>query len=392
VRGRAGLLRAAPWVLCAITLSVLVVASWLRWTERNQGGVADEEWLYAAIGALGVAGIPVVGALIASRLPANPYGWLWCATGLAYALSEAAPFVRAADGPPWVAWVVEGWGFVSFLCLLVFVFLLFPTGRLSSPRWRWVGRGAVTVAVLAGVTALFSVDPGDPSAATPWAVHGPAAQYAFGVLIAEVSLIFGFGLMAMASLVGRYRRADPVERQQLTWFVYATVLIALYLVLDGVGLLPGGLVGALLNGASFAVLPVAVGVAVLRYRLYDIDRIVSRTVTYGLLTAVIFGVYLLVVAFLSQTGLPRGSSDAVVAAVTLAVAAVVGRARRWLQSAVDRRFDRARYDAGRAVDAFAARLRNQVDLDEISSGLRDTVAATVVPGRMSVWLRPTGRD
>ncbi len=154
------------------------------------------------------------------------------------------------------------------------------------------------------------------------------------------------------------------------------------------GPLPGRLLSVVLLTVSLALFPAAVLVAVLRYRLYDIDRIVSRTVTYGVLTATIVVVYVAVVALLSQLGLPEGSSDVVVAAVTLTVAGVAGPVRRRLQAAVDRRFDRARYDAARAVDAFAARLRDQVDLDEITGGLRDTVAATVAPGRVSVWLRP----
>ena len=143
-----------------------------------------------------------------------------------------------------------------------------------------------------------------------------------------------------------------------------------------------------LLAVSLALFPAAVLVAMLRYRLYDIDRLVSRTVTYGLLTAAIVVAYVLGVGLLSQLGLPEGSSDVAVAAVTLAVASLAGQVRRRLQSAVDRRFDRARYDAVRAVDAFAARLRDQVDLDEITAGLRDTVAATVAPGHVSVWLRP----
>jgi hypothetical protein len=143
---------------------------------------------------------------------------------------------------------------------------------------------------------------------------------------------------------------------------------------------------------AFGLLPVAVGIAVLRYRLYEIDRIVSRTVSYGLLSAALIGLYLLVVALLRPLLEPfTGSSSLAVAASTLAVAAAFNPARRRLQAAVDRRFDRARYDAARAVDAFAARLRDQVDLDEITASLCDTVVATVAPGRVAVWLRPADR-
>ena len=197
--------------------------------------------------------------------------------------------------------------------------------------------------------------------------------------------MFGLVLVAMSSLVPRFRRAGPVERRQLTWFLYATVVNAAILVLDLVfGVLPEGLTTAVVSAAGFALLPVAVGVAVLRYRLFEIDRIVSRTVSYGLLSAALVGLYLLVVALLRPLLEPlTGSSALAVAASTLAVAAVFNPVRRRLQAAVDRRFDRARYDAARAVDAFAARLRNQVDLDEITAGLRDTVTATVAPGRVA---------
>jgi hypothetical protein len=168
---------------------------------------------------------------------------------------------------------------------------------------------------------------------------------------------------------------------------------AVFFVLDSVlGVLPATLFFEVLSAASFALLPLAVGVAVFRYRLFEIDRIVSRTVSYGLLSAGLIGLYLLVVAFLRPLLEPlTGSSALAVAGSTLAVAAVFNPARRRLQAAVDRRFDRARYDAGRAVEAFAARLRDQVDLDQIAAGLRETVVATVSPGRVGVWLRPTGR-
>jgi hypothetical protein len=208
--------------------------------------------------------------------------------------------------------------------------------------------------------------------------------------IAEVFVygMFGLVLVGMGSLVVRFRRADPVERRQLTWFLYATVVNAALLVVDAVGLIPDNLVGRVLSALGFALLPLAVGAAMLRYRLFDIDRIVSRTVSYALLTAGLIGLYLLVVGLLRPLLEPlTGSSTLAVAGSTLAVAAVFNPARRRLQAGVDRRFDRAGYDAARAVDAFAARLRDQVDLDEVTSGLCETVLATVAPTRVGLWLR-----
>src|SRR4029079_578636 len=158
------------------------------------------------------------------------------------------------------------------------------------------------------------------------------------------------------------------------------------------GAVPEGPADTVLSAVAAALLPTAVAIAMLRYRLYEIDRIVSRTFSYGLLSAGLIGLYLLVVALLRPLLEPlTGSSTLAAAASTLAVAAVFNPARRRLQAAVDRRFDRARYDAARAVDAFAARLRTQVDLDEVTAGLRGTVAATVAPTRVAVWLRaPVG--
>jgi hypothetical protein len=392
---RMHLRRAAPWVLCALSLSIFALSGSIRWVLGDAAVGDHVAWLEWAINALGFIGIPVVGAVIAARLPANPYGWIWCATGLAFAVSDGArPVVTAAGRPSWVAWVLEGWGFASLVCLLFFVFLLFPTGRLPTDRWRWVARTAVTLDLLLVLLVPLIPDPDDATTVSPWVPHGSIGRVLVPAANGVLYLLFGFILAAMSALLLRFHRAGPVERRQLTWFVYATVLNGTLLVLDSVfGVLPQNLLLTAVDALGFALLPVAVGVAVLRYRLYEIDRIVSRTVSYGLLSAVLIGVYLLVVALLRPLLEPlTGSSTLAVAGSTLAVAAVFNPVRRRLQEVVDRRFDRARYDADRAVEAFAARLRNQVDLDQITEGLRETVSATVTPGRMAVWLRSPGRS
>jgi hypothetical protein len=391
---RADSRRTAPWVLCAVSLGILALSSTLRWLLQDQAPAQHVGWLEGAISALGFAGIPVVGALIASRLPANPYGWIWCATGLVYAVSDiAGPLEQVVGWPAWVTWILTAFGFLSLIGLLTFVFLLFPDGRLPTRRWRWVARAAVTGPLVLMLAVTFIHNPDEPTAATPWALRGTAGRYLGQAVDVVLYVMFGVVLAAMFSLVVRFRRAGPVERRQLTWFLYATAVNAVILLLDAVlGVLPPTLFTAVVSAAGFALLPVAVGVAVLRYRLFDIDRIVSRTVSYSLLTGALVGVYLVVVAVLRPLLEPlTGSSALAVAGSTLAVAAVFSPARRRLQAAVDRRFDRARYDAARAVDAFAARLRDQVDLDEITAGLCDTVAATVAPGRVGVWLRAPSR-
>ena len=375
--GRADLRRAAPWVLCAVSLGLLVVAAWLRWLEPDESATDAVDGLQGIISGLGFAGIPVVGALIASRLPANPYGWLCCATGFLYGVFDVAhPLWQVVGGPLWVIRTVELWGFVILVGLLPFLFLLFPTGRLPSYRWRWVARADVAVALVLVVVVPLVPDE-DPRATGPWALPGAAGRLLGQAGEAGIYVMFGFVLVAISSLVPRFRRAGPVERRQLTWFLYAAALIGVFLVVDSLDLLRVNLLYTAVSSAVFALLPVSVGVAVLRYRLYEIDRIVSRTVSYGLLTG---GLRPLLEPL-------TGGSSLAVAASTLAVAAVFNPVRRRLQETVDRRFDRARYDAARAVDAFAARLRDQVDLDQVVGGLRDTVSATVAPTRVGVWLR-----
>src|SRR4051794_11959153 len=174
-----------------------------------------------------------------------------------------------------------------------------PAGRLPSYRWRWVARAAVAGPVLALLEAPFIHDREDPTADTPWLVGGTAGRYLYEVALVTVYGLFGIALAAMFSLVLRFRRAGAVERRQLTWFLYAAVVNAVVLVLDSVlRLLPPTLVTAAASAAAFALLPVAVGIAMLRYRLFEIDRIVSRTVSYGLLTGCLVVLYLVLVALL----------------------------------------------------------------------------------------------
>jgi hypothetical protein len=386
--------RIAPWVLCAVSLVLLVVGSWLREAVPDEVRSQPWAWLEQLLVGVAVAGIPAVGALIASRQPANPYGWLWCAIGLDLAVGAVAgPLARFVGAPAWVAGLLDGYTFVVLIPLVVLALLLFPTGRVPGPRWRWVTRAAVGAGLFLLLAGPFVPVPDDPATQGPWAPQGAAGRLLLIGGRAAIALLFCCGLAAVSALGLRYRRAAAVERQQLTWFLYAAVLAVLALVFNAIGLTVGRPLIDVLGALVLCLFPVAVAVAVLRYRLYEIDRIVSRTVSYALLSAGLIGLYLLVVALLRPLLEPlTGSSTLAVAGSTLAVAAVFNPARRRLQAAVDRRFDRARYDAGRAVDAFAARLRDQVDLDEVTAGLQETVVATVAPTRVAVWLRAPSRS
>jgi hypothetical protein len=375
-----------PWALCWISLAMLLSGAGLRiaFPEEADGGVFD-----TVVHIPGYTLVPLVGALIASRQPANPYGWLWSALGVCYGVLALGEGLRRLGAlPGWLAAVLIGAPFLASLCVLVLILLLFPTGRLPGPRWRWLARAAVLGSGAGLLVLPFGLNNVQGVRPAPWAVGGHAGRILAALLQSGITAMFVLVVLAAASLLVRFRRGGPVERQQLKWFILAALFASATVMADVLGVPLGGPVWAVLDALSLALLPVAVGIAVLRYRLYEIDRIVSRTVSYGLLTAGLVGLYLLVVALLRPLLEPlTGSSTLAVAGSTLAVAAAFNPARRRLQGAVDRRFDRARYDAARAVDAFAARLRNQVDLDQVTAGLRETVVATVAPTRVAVWLR-----
>jgi hypothetical protein len=297
------------------------------------------------------------------------------------------------------AWIAEALtGAVSevLVGLLVLVLLLFPTGRLPSRAWRWLPRATALVVAAIVVLLPFAPPQGDAGDPGPFTLSGRFGNALVDVVNVGIYVLFGLVLLAAGSVLVRFRRAGQVERHQLKWFLFAAAIVAGTTWLDLLGLVRlSDPVSALVDTVTYALLPIAVGVAVFHYRLFEIDRIISRTVAWGLLTAVLVGLYLVVVALLRPLLEPlTGSSTLAVAASTLAVAATFNPARRRLQAAVDRRFDRARYDAARAVQTFAARLRTQVDLDEVTAGLRNTVIATVAPTRVGVWLAvppPGGR-
>jgi hypothetical protein len=329
-------------------------------------------------------------------------GWLLLALALSLIATAAAAqyliwglLVRPGALPAArsVALYYPATGFTA-LALIGFVLLLTPTGSLPSPRWRWWARGTVAAPVgllLVGTVVGGPLDPRYQALGGPFDLRGRggpllvANQLALAVTTLAV-------VVAAGSLVGRFRRARGTERLQLRWVALAAVLVALAGVVVLVALAIG-VAGAttLLGGAAgfcIAVLPVATGAAILRYRLYDLDRIISRTLAYGLLTVLLGSAYAGVVLGLGRL-LPQ-SSNLVVAGATLAVAGVFQPARRRVQQVVDRRFNRRGYDAARTIAAFSARLRQQVDLDTLTAELLAVVEQTMQPTRASLWLRPSG--
>jgi hypothetical protein len=384
------------WLLWALTLSGLAADFWLDHLMAQAGG-SEVDRLNAAAYPVVLAAVSAatVGAVVASRRPRHPVGWLLLATGLTMAADLGVNgYVRyglvtrpgSLPGASYLAGVSFGI-FLVWISLAGFVLLLTPTGSLPSPRWRWWARVAAAGPVLELLSAAIDPQPlypEHPEVGNPLAVPIlPSVQVGIaGGVIILVSIA-----VAAVSLVLRYRRARGVERLQLRWLAFAAGLAAGLLAVAVAAGLAGrdGLVLAAL-ATMVSLLPLATGAAILRYRLYDLDRIISRTVAYGLLTLLLAGAYGVVALALGRV-LGRGSSLAV-AAATLAVAAVFDPARRRLQRVVDRRFNRRRYDATRTVAAFAARLRQQVDLDALSTELLAVVEMTMQPGQASLWLRP----
>jgi hypothetical protein len=345
-----------------------------------------------------------VGAVLASRRPRHPVGWLLLALGLSLNASGVASAyatygLLARPGALPAARLVALYlpaTVVTALTCLGFVLLLTPTGSLPSPRWRWWARATAAAPAVSLLAITLAPRPfGQPYQATgnPLDLRGLS-----GALFVTYQLAFAVTNLAVvvgaASLVVRFRRARGTERQQLRWVALAAALALLgSVVLGSVVLLAAVAMGTspdLLGwvaGIYFAILPLTIGAAILRYRLYDLDRIVSRTLAYGLLSVLLGGGYAGLVLGLGQL-LGRSSSLAV-AGATLAVAAAFQPARHSIQQAVDRRFNRRRYDAAQTIAGFSDRLRQQVDLDTLTSELLAVVEQTMQPTQASLWLRPS---
>jgi hypothetical protein len=344
----------------------------------------------------------VAGTVLASRRPSNPTGWLLLGIGLVvsaraltgqYALHALAGSSRPAAGV-WAAWFV-GWSLTLLFPggLLTFLLLLFPNGRALSGRWWAFGLVAAGVGALYLLLTWFDPDPLDVSGllAIPNPTRIPGwIRVARGSPVGNGAWVLAWAclVVAAASVFVRYRRSGGEERLQLKWFAYAAVvsisLLAAALPLAGVGK-PGQLIfdGGVIAGIGLA-LPVAIGVAVLKYRLYAIDKIISRTVSYAVVTGLVVGVYLGCVALLTDVLPFRGSVG--VAVAVLVAAALFNPLRRRVQAVVDRRFDRSRYDAERVVAQFSVQLREQVDLDVLGADLIGVVHQVLAPEHLALWL------
>ena len=387
---RAGIVWAVFILDLAFVTAVWVIA----------GPSPDVGWLQLLFVAM-VVSLGSVGSLVATRKPRDPVGWLLVLAALMTTIAiSGADYVRLSmerfdgslPGTIALAWL-QGVVFLpAFAIVFVIVPLFFPEGRLLSRRWRWV----VVLAIVA-IAVIVMPSAFDPGLLTNTNVDNPLAIQGFQGLddvlgLANLLMVVILFPLALSACVLRYRRGSRTTRQQLKWYATAIVftLLSSSLSLAGgaLGVQVVSDVGWILSVTGLVLLPIAIGIAILRYRLYEIDRIVSRTVSWALVTGVLVGAFAVLVVGLQDLLSPVTSENTLAVAVsTLVVASLFQPLRRRVQRTVDRRFDRARYDGDRLALAFADRLRDEVGIDTITADILTTVESAQRPVALALWIR-----
>ena len=392
------------WSLWSLSVAPTVFALFLLVLNLNHPGVhVYDYWLENTLGALLFS---TVGAIVGSRRPQNPVGWLLCLYGLAnavghfssqyaiYALLTRSDALPAGEVMAWVS----SWILPPIVGLQVFTFLLFPTGKLPGRRWRWLAWLTVAFVVVGVITSAFSfgANAGLGPVQNPLGIEGFSRIYE-GIVLTMSSFLYA----AVAfSLFVRLRRAGGVERQQIKWFTYAVVAtvfgITFAYAVPNTFETPVWFdwVGYALVVATTPAIPVSIGIAILRYRLFDIDRLINRTLVYGALTVTLGLIYFggvtatqeLLQALTGQEQQPQ----LVVVASTLVIAALFNPLRRRMQEFMDRRFYRSKYDAAKTLRAFSAKLRDETNLEVLCEDILMAVQDTMQPRCVSLWLKPDG--
>ena len=384
------------WGTCALTLAMTAGVVVLALLNRSDTGSLS----FSIVGVSST----VVGGVVASRRPANPVGWLFLVGTLfsalraltaEYAIYGLVTNPGALPLPETMAGLSNSLQLVGPVLIFILIPLYFPSGRPVSRRWgvvAWLALGLLPV-----MSVLQAFSPGeavsDSGIPNPWSVEAlrPVVEAFTAVgFVGFMGLIFA----AAASLVVRFRRSAGEERQQLKWFTYAAAFIPIWFVFNSPIERNFPNLFAVMDALVIAGVPVAAGIAILRYRLYDIDRIINRTLVYAALTAMLAALYLggVVVLQYALRWLTGGETQLAVVASTLAIAALFGPMRRRIQDLIDRRFYRGKYDAARTLEAFSSRLRDETDLDTLGSDLVTVVRGTVQPAHVSLWLRTPPAD
>jgi len=382
------------WTTCALTL--VLIACIVVVTVLNGGDLFDVNFAIVGVSSA------IVGAAVASRRPANPVGWLFLGSALITAIKvlagEYALYGIASNPGAWplpytLAWLSNTMNLVGPMMSFVLIPLYFPDGRPVSRRWAFVGW--LSLGSLLVFTLLYAVAPVE-------AVQGSGIQNPLGIeafrpfvnAFEIVVLVWFIGLIlaAAASLVVRFLRSVGEERLQLKWFTYAAAILPVWFVLNSPVQNAFPHLFAVLDSLVIAAVPIAAGIAILRYRLYEIDVIINRTLVYGVLSLLLgliyFGAILLSQAALRT--LAGGESSLAVVASTLVIAALFNPLRQRVQDFIDRRFYRKKYDAAKTLEAFSARLREETDLDRLCGELVSVVHQTIQPDHASLWLKPQG--
>ena len=384
----------ARWVAgstAAVSVTLLGAGVLLAYADRHLVPASLTGWTVSNISGLLVnVAIPAAGVVLAIRRPENRIGWLFLAAGLALGLAgfsnQYAVHALVAEPGPWPAgrasaWL-SNWIWVMPVAMLAFVFLLFPTGHVRSRRWRPAASFVGVVFALAAVVMPIA-------AAHSWAHPFTSSSQVTGLaasLVLVTSFLAGAALVvSVAALVVRFAKSAGDERLQLKWFAAAAPVLVIVLVASNQ---VNSAFLTVLQNLAFLCLWTAIAMAVLKYRLYDIDRIISRTLAYAIVTGLLVAVYASLV--LLATRVLTVSSPVAVAASTLVGAALFNPLRSRVQRAVDRRFNRARYDADQLVAAFSARLKCAVDLDAVKADLVLVIQRALEPAHVSMWTNNRG--
>jgi hypothetical protein len=394
------------WSVCALSLALTAVSYLVIALDLGLDAPVYFYWLEPTTIAIGYS---VIGAIIASRLPKHPIGWMCCAIGLTgavehfsseYAIYALVAHQQALAGGKVMLWL-SNWVWIVMFGLIVYLILLFPTGRLPNSRWRWFALLSVALTLLAATLMAISPEAtldvlgssGNPHISFPnsLGIEGLPNLYR---PVQTLTLVLGF--VGAASVVVGRRNARGIERQQIKWLLYASAIFFVGNFLKNTVFSPlGGVSWGLWVGYLLVALgglggPIAIGIAILRYRLYEIDTLINRTLVYGSLTVALVALYfggivVLQRLFVLLTG--QQSTLAVVAS-TLLIAALFNPLRRRIQSFIDRRFYRRKYDARKTLEAFSAKLRDETDLQTLNNDLVGVVRETMQPAHVSLWVRP----
>jgi hypothetical protein len=389
------------WSLCGLSLVLTALSLFLFALNLSYSDAhVYDYWLQNAVQAVSFS---IIGAIIASRLPANPVGWLFCAAACTIAVpclsAEYAIYTLVARPESSLpigealAWLTF-WAWIPSIGCIVLSLLLFPNGRLPSSRWRWLAWLTVLVTIVGAVWVALS--PGAignlGSIPNPLGIEGLPRGYKPVQTIMSALLL----VVAVSTLGLRLLRTRGIERQQIKWPAFVAVMAAAGSILydtaisEAIGLRWLEWAGYAVVIAALVGFPISIGIAIVRYRLYEIDTLINRTLVYGSLTAILVAIYFGAVVLLQRlfVALTGEKSTLAVVVSTLVIAALFNPLRGRIQGFIDRRFYRSKYDAAKTLEAFSAKLRNETDLDALSDDLVGVVRETMQPSHVSLWLRP----